>query len=304
MRTGAVLRASYAYGNYIDEVVEALRDTDNDLVVDDPLYYHQDDLFSVYAVTDATGAVVERYDFSDYGEMTVQRPDGNVKPETYWIGNRHTFTGRLVEWDTGLLQYRHRYMAPVLGRFVQRDPLGTWFDEANFGAAVAYAGSSPLVAVDPTGETSLFGCSKAPWACAPAFGAGAGGGLGGSSGGAIGGGLSWGARGVAGAGRSQQAWGIFCAAAPKTAVAGAGIVAVRQILKNSGPQRMPRVRVHRCTAKCALRGSDPRCQGYHVGPPATGASQSAACKLAKRLALSATPDGCFAGHCRCICAGR
>jgi hypothetical protein len=57
MGTGTTLRASCAYGIYIDEIVEALRDTDNDLVVDDPLYYHQDghqdDLFSVQAITDA-----------------------------------------------------------------------------------------------------------------------------------------------------------------------------------------------------------------------------------------------------------
>ena len=46
--------------------------------------------------------------------------DSTAKPEAYWLGNRHTSTGRLVEWDTGLLQYRHRYMAPVIGRFVQR----------------------------------------------------------------------------------------------------------------------------------------------------------------------------------------
>ena len=48
-------------GNSIDEIAEALRDTGNDLVVDDPLYYHQDthqdDLFSIYAITDASGAV-------------------------------------------------------------------------------------------------------------------------------------------------------------------------------------------------------------------------------------------------------
>ena len=147
MGTGAVLRASYAYGNYIDEIVEALRDTDKDLVVDDPLYYHQDDLFSVYAITDASGAVVERYDYSDYGEVTVQRADGTVKPEEYWLGNRHTYTGRLVEWDTGLLQYRHRYLSPTLGRFVQRDPLG-YVDGMS---EVAYVATNPASRMDPSG---------------------------------------------------------------------------------------------------------------------------------------------------------
>ena len=130
-----------------DEIVEALRDTDNDLVVDDPLYYHQDDLFSVYAITDASGAVVERYDYSDYGEVTVQRADGTVKPEEYWVGNRHTYTGRLVEWDTGLLQYRHRYLSPTLGRFVQRDPLG-YVDGMS---EVAYVATNPASRMDPSG---------------------------------------------------------------------------------------------------------------------------------------------------------
>jgi len=138
-------------GKSIDEIVEALCDTDNDLVVDDLLYYHQDDLFSVYAITDASGAVVERYDYSDYGEVTVQRPDGSVKPDAYRLGNRHTYTGRLVERDTGLLQYRHRYMSPTLGRFVQRDPLGVWADSNAAGNAYAYGSSAPSRLVDPSG---------------------------------------------------------------------------------------------------------------------------------------------------------
>jgi RHS repeat-associated protein len=150
-------------------IVEALRDTDNDLVVDDPLYYHQDDLFSVYAITDATGAVVERYDYSDYGEVTVQRADGTAKPEEYWLGNRHTYTGRLVERNTGMLQHRHRYMAPAIGRFVQRDPLGGWADAANLGSALGYAGSGPIIFGDPfglqrsqLGDPSLALCQARP----------------------------------------------------------------------------------------------------------------------------------------------
>jgi RHS repeat-associated protein len=81
--------------------------------------------------------------------VTVQRADGSVKPEEYRLGNRHTYTGRLVERDTGLLQYRHRYLSPTLGRFVQRDPLG-YVDGMS---QVAYAASSPLAFLDPFGLT-------------------------------------------------------------------------------------------------------------------------------------------------------
>ncbi len=90
-------------------------------------FYHQDDLFSVYAMTDEDGVVVERYEYGDYGQVSITAEDGTPRAASSY-GNRHTFTGRLLcdelTLDDGgqVLEYRHRYMMTGSGRFVQRDP--------------------------------------------------------------------------------------------------------------------------------------------------------------------------------------
>jgi hypothetical protein len=64
---------SYVYGLSIDEVL-SMRDQ-----VGDDYYYHQDDLFSVYAMTDDAGNVVERYAYGDYGQVSVTAEDGSPR---------------------------------------------------------------------------------------------------------------------------------------------------------------------------------------------------------------------------------
>ena len=71
----------YVYGEGIDEVVKATVpdvndvDSDSNTTEDLDLYYHQNSLGSVAAVTDLNGAVVEEYSYTAYGELTV---DTNV----------------------------------------------------------------------------------------------------------------------------------------------------------------------------------------------------------------------------------
>ncbi len=113
---------SYVYGLYIDEVL-SMRDH---LGAD--YFYLQDDLYSVYALADAAGAVVERYEYGDYDQVSITAEDGTPRSSSAY-GNRYTFTGRLLDdeltLDDGsrILQYRHRYMATGSGRFLQRDPI-------------------------------------------------------------------------------------------------------------------------------------------------------------------------------------
>src|SRR5690606_14749224 len=69
------------------------------------------------------------------------------------------FTGR--RWDfeegSGLYYYRLRYYDPVVGRFVQRDPLGMWGDPAQHGSGQSYCGSDPVNWVDPFGLNTPSG---------------------------------------------------------------------------------------------------------------------------------------------------
>lgn len=145
----STVRKSYAYGNYIDEVLTM---RDHLPAGDDDYFYHQDDLFSIYALTDEDGLVVERYDYGDYGQVTVQDKDGTPRSISAY-GSAQAFTGRILSIELSLddggqfLQYRNRYMSAVSGRFLQRDPLG-YLDEMSL---------YHFVKSRPTGYTDPFG---------------------------------------------------------------------------------------------------------------------------------------------------
>jgi hypothetical protein len=86
---------SYVYGNYIDELIQTRVGASTDY------YHHQDDLYSIVATTNAAGAVVERYQYGDYGDRRVFDAAGNTR-EYSLIGPRHGFTGQLHpthSWD-------------------------------------------------------------------------------------------------------------------------------------------------------------------------------------------------------------
>jgi RHS repeat-associated protein len=106
--------------------------------------------YSITAVSDGGGSVVERYAYSAYGQVTIADGTGSQISNSA-ISNRYTYTGR--EWDEGLslYHYRARMYDAVGGRFVSRDPIG-YPDGAN-----AYASYFCVAFTDPTGESvSVF----------------------------------------------------------------------------------------------------------------------------------------------------
>ncbi|MFO0984277.1 MAG: RHS repeat-associated core domain-containing protein [Planctomycetota bacterium] len=138
------LLASYAFGDYIDEVLNMRRGG-----ID--LYYHADDLYNVVALTDANGAVVERYEYDDYGRpLHPVTLEPLAQPSS--LGNELLFNGRRYDLESGWYYYRSRYMDPRAGRFTTRDAIGIWGDESNLGNGYAYAANSPLCHLDPTGH--------------------------------------------------------------------------------------------------------------------------------------------------------
>jgi RHS repeat-associated protein len=114
--------------------------------------YHLGAVNSVRLITDAAGAVVETYDYDEYGKATIRDNAGAVITSSR-IGNFFTFTAREFDAETGLLYYRARYYDPTAGVFLQRDPAG-FVDGYNL---YGYAGNSPLSFRDPFGLEELTG---------------------------------------------------------------------------------------------------------------------------------------------------
>jgi RHS repeat-associated protein len=132
----------YVFGSYIDEPLIA--DT-NLTSTPTRLFYNQNTLYSVYALTDVTGKIVEGYLYDAYGRQTVYDPgisgfvtfgagDKITPGGNSLVGNPFMFTGRRLDPEltrtdpqtgqkTGIYYYRARYMDTVQGRFLQRDPM-------------------------------------------------------------------------------------------------------------------------------------------------------------------------------------
>jgi len=118
-------------------------------------YLHSNSLFSVAAVTDAAGSVVERYEYgSVYGTVTATDDAGGTKSAAAEIRNPWRFTGRRLDPESGLYHYRLRYYDPAQGRFVSRDPLGMWGDPDQRGVEQGYCGNNPTNLTDPMGDKS------------------------------------------------------------------------------------------------------------------------------------------------------
>ncbi len=97
-------------------------------------------------MTTSTGAVAERYAYTAYGQPTILNASGSlIGNQQSQIANRFTYTGR--EWDEtlGLHHFRARWMSPLAGRFLGRDPIG-YVD----GFCLYYKYFS-LSSMDPTG---------------------------------------------------------------------------------------------------------------------------------------------------------
>ncbi|MDZ7619829.1 MAG: RHS repeat-associated core domain-containing protein [Patescibacteria group bacterium] len=146
----------FVYATYIDEPVMMVDETalgSTGAGSEEAYYYHQNSLYSVASITDASGAVVERYAYSAYGKPFFLDSAANpLDPQASTIGNPYLFTGRRLDEETGLYCYRARMYDPELGRFVSRDPIGYAAGDVSL---YRYVGSAPLSSNDPGGLVAI-----------------------------------------------------------------------------------------------------------------------------------------------------
>jgi len=145
----SVLVRNYAYGDWIDEVL-TMETGGTGVPPVEEFYYHANALGSIIAVTDETGAPVERYSFDAYGAPSFFDAAGIGIPQSA-VGNPFLFTGRRFDAESDLYYYRTRYLGTISGRFTTRDPIGVWGDLANLGNGYAYGADRVATLRDPLG---------------------------------------------------------------------------------------------------------------------------------------------------------
>ena len=160
-RTGSSTSADrqFVWGQrYVDDLV--LRDRTSER-----LYALQDALFNVVALTSNTGAVQERFAYQPYGQSESLDPDFSTYTGTD-LNWEYRFTGRELDFESGLQINRNRYLHLQLGRWITRDPIGYLFKDVSLSA---YVRNSPTRRQDASGlfsvEFSDFTATKCAGKC-------------------------------------------------------------------------------------------------------------------------------------------
>jgi RHS repeat-associated protein len=109
-------------------------------------YYLQNELGSIEALTNASGRLIERYEYDPYGNQKIYDSLGNVLAGSL-VGNRFGFTGQLYDSATASNGFYFRNYSPELGVFQQRDLIGY----ADGMGLYQYVGNNPANGVDVWG---------------------------------------------------------------------------------------------------------------------------------------------------------
>jgi RHS repeat-associated protein len=116
---------SYLWGErpgHRDELVLRDRDTDGNGTLDERLYATMD-YFNGTAVLNSSGAVQERYTYSAFGVRRIMAADFSPRSTSSHAWD-FGFQGQFRDVETGWYNYGYRFYVPMLGRWINRDPIG------------------------------------------------------------------------------------------------------------------------------------------------------------------------------------
>ncbi|MBO9668531.1 MAG: RHS repeat-associated core domain-containing protein, partial [Bdellovibrio sp.] len=125
-------------------------------------YYLKDALGSVTDIINASGSIVQTYEYSAFGKvLKITNGAGADITISPVVKTFFSYTGR--EWDAeaGLYNFRARYYDPNLGRFMQKDPEpGRITTPITVVNSYIYCGNNPNIHTDPSGKGWLrFGAA-------------------------------------------------------------------------------------------------------------------------------------------------
>ncbi|MFN7834168.1 MAG: RHS repeat-associated core domain-containing protein [Burkholderiaceae bacterium] len=114
-------------------------------------YWHTDPQGTVVAVSDKTGAVIERLSHDPFGKrrnITGQADPSNLLRS---VNNDRGYTGHEQLDELGLIHMNGRIYDPAIGKFLSADPIIQAADNLQSYNRYAYVINNPMNATDPTG---------------------------------------------------------------------------------------------------------------------------------------------------------
>jgi RHS repeat-associated protein len=111
------------------------------------VYYYQDEVGSTSHIANASGALIESYQYDLYGKPRVYNSGGIYQPAAVPAA-KDLFTGQRWINELALYDDRNRFMSPALGRFIQPDPIGFKGDASSL---YRYCGNDWANRTDPMG---------------------------------------------------------------------------------------------------------------------------------------------------------
>jgi len=120
-------------------------------------YFHKDAISSIVAITDESGAVLERLSYDPFGKR--RSPNGAADPNGLLTSQitEHGFTSQEQLDNVGLIHLNGRIYDPLTGRFLSADPYIQ--DPLNLQSynRYSYCLNDPVGCTDPSGYFSLGG---------------------------------------------------------------------------------------------------------------------------------------------------
>ncbi|MEY2521037.1 MAG: hypothetical protein QOF24_2796, partial [Verrucomicrobiota bacterium] len=118
---GGNWKALNVYGAKADEILVRVD------AVHGPMSYKRDRQGNITFVLGGSTQIIEQYTYDAFGRPTIMNGSGVVNNDPHpvsSVGNRFMFQGREYFGENGLSDFRRRFYAPGLGRFLQADPMG------------------------------------------------------------------------------------------------------------------------------------------------------------------------------------
>ena len=141
LNTGSSADRQFVWGQrYVDDLV--LRDQST------TRHYVLNDLVNVTSIINTSGTVQERYGYNAFGTSRVMNASFVVQSSSSYNWETR-FAAYRWDSESGLYQVRYRYYHPLLGTWINRDPIG----ERGGLNLYSFVGNNPIVRFDPLGLT-------------------------------------------------------------------------------------------------------------------------------------------------------